>query len=405
MISGTPIRRARRSAAFRMPSRTNSGAVWSRAQASGSHRTGVSGAACQSRSTTSTVTRSSPARRASTSTSRWNSRRTKSAIMAGAFPRRATSRASASGGPGQRRRRRLGLGLRLRLPDQRRRHRDRAVLRRQLLADPARHRPHERRDGVEQARAASAVHGRRRRRPGRRRSRRGPSSRSCSASCSSGVITRTPSARARFSARRRTMPRRNIGARATRASASGVQRTSPGAGSGALRPRRRDSARPAGRGRAARARSRLPAPGRACQHGGRADREQAEGPRAHLRGHVEPEGGHGLAAATARRSAPLRMRDTRPGASGRPRTPAATATSGPAATERSRRRGRPRRTTPTGHAPCPGVRAPRRPARGRRASTRHRSRRRSRPPGGIGPPGWAPVSPAAGGRAAGRMPA
>ena len=48
---------------------------------------------------------------------------------------------------------------------------------------------------------------------------------------SSGVITRTPSARARFSASRRTMPRRNTGARATRASASGVQRTSSPPGS------------------------------------------------------------------------------------------------------------------------------------------------------------------------------
>ena len=118
----------------------------------GSQRTGVSGAACQSRSTTSAVTSVVAGRaRASTSTSRWKRRRTKSAIMAGAFPSRAHEpgfRASGVQGSGA-----VAASVSASASaslDEGRRHRRRAVLGRQLLADPARHGPHERRDRVEE---------------------------------------------------------------------------------------------------------------------------------------------------------------------------------------------------------------------------------------------------------------
>ena len=291
MISATPIRRARRSAAFRMPSRTNSGAVWSRAQASGAQRTGVSGAACQSRSTTSTVTRSSPARRASTSTSRWKRRSTKSAIMAGRLPETRDEPGFRLRRPGERRRRRLGLGLRLRLPDQGRRHRDRAVLGRQLLADPARHRPHERRDGVEQRqRLGGPRRGRRRHLVGAARGQAHHLAlvaghelgRDHADALGARPLLGQPPDHAAEEHRGARDPR------------LGLRRPAHLAGSGV---RRR-----------ARPRSRLAAPRRPREHHGRDDREEAEGPGARPHRTRRARGRTRSRRGASRRSAPPRSR-------------------------------------------------------------------------------------------------
>ena len=169
------------------------------------------------------------------------------------------------------------------------------------------------------------------------------------------------------------MPRRNTGARRTRASASGVQRTvvwSPG---------------PTGRRRA---RSRLAAPGRPRQHQRRDDREGAEGPRPGLHGTADARGRprsrpRGTPGDPRHLDARIRDQDGQE----RARSPVATAPSGRTRPLLTRSQGKitTNRAPATNQAVPPALHAagPEPPAGQGQAARASRPRRRPLGPGGL----------------------